>query len=97
MVARKKDRDHPIYHLFSDEPNPKMIPFMFRGILMGNLILWGSLFSQNIIDGRGRVIALDHLKLDNMTVSRSGKEKSTIYIIYIINEDKNIFYNNGIY
>jgi HK97 family phage portal protein len=79
--GKEKARDHPIYHLLSDAPNPEMTSFAFRETLMGHLLLWGNSYSQIIRDGRGRVIAIYPLLPDKMTVKRS--EKGEIYYLYI--------------
>lgn len=78
--GKEKARDHPIYHLLSDVPNPEMTSFVFRETLMGHLLLWGNSYSQIIRDGRGKVIALYPLMPDKVTVNRS--EKGEIYYAY---------------
>ena len=78
--GKEKARDHPIYSLLSDAPNPEMTSFVFRETLMGHLLLWGNSYSQIIRDGRGRVIALYPLMPDKMTVNRS--ERGEIYYLY---------------
>lgn len=52
--GKEKARDHLIYHLLSDSPNPEMASFVFRETLMGHLLLWGNSYSQIIRDGRAR-------------------------------------------
>ena len=78
--GKKKARDHPIYHLLSDAPNPEMTSFVFRETLMGHLLLWGNAYVQIIRDGRGKVVALYPIMPDKMQVNRS--EKGAIYYIY---------------
>ncbi len=78
--GKEKARDHPIYHLLSNAPNPEMTSFVFRETLMGHLLLWGNSYSQIIRDGRGKVIAIYPLLPDKMTVNRS--EKGEIYYLY---------------
>ena len=78
--GKEKARDHPLYHLLSDAPNPEMTSFVFRETLMGHLLLWGNAYAQIIRDGRGNVIALYPLMPDKMTVRRS--EKGEIYYTY---------------
>lgn len=78
--GKEKARDHPIYSLLSDGPNPEMTSFVFRETLMGHLLLWGNSYSQIIRDGRGKVIAIYPLMPDKMTVKRS--EKGEIYYLY---------------
>ncbi len=77
---KEKARDHPIYHILSDAPNPEMTSFLFRETLMGHLLLWGNSYSQIVRDGRGKIIALYPLLPDRVTINRS--EKGEIYYIY---------------
>ena len=78
--GKEKARDHPIYYLLSDSPNPEMTSFVFRETLMGHLLLWGNSYSQIIRDGHGKVVALYPLLPDKMKVERS--ENGEIYYIY---------------
>ena len=78
--GKQKAREHPLYNLLSNAPNPEMTSFVFRETLMGHLLLWGNSYSQIIRDGRGKVIALYPLLPDKMTVNRS--EKGEIYYLY---------------
>lgn len=78
--GKEKARDHPIYYLLSDAPNPEMTSFVFRETLMGHLLLWGNAYAQIVRDGRGNVIALYPLMPDKMTVNRS--ERGEIYYLY---------------
>ncbi len=52
--GKEKARDHPIYYLLSDSPNPEMTSFVFRETLMGHLLLWGNSYSQIIRNGNGK-------------------------------------------
>ena len=78
--GKEKARDHPLYHLLSDAPNPEMTSFVFRETLMGHLLLWGNAYVQIIRDGRGEVVALYPIMPDKMQVNRS--EKGAIYYVY---------------
>lgn len=52
--AKVKARDHPLYRLLHDEPNPEMTSFVFRETLMTHLLLWGNAFAQVIRNGETR-------------------------------------------
>lgn len=78
--GKKKAKDHPIYYLLSDSPNPEMTSFVFRETLMGHLLLWGNSYSQIIRNGHGKVVALYPLLPDKMKVGRS--ENGEIYYLY---------------
>ena len=79
-TGKEKAREHPMYHLLSDSPNPEMTSFVFRETLMGHLLLWGNSYSQIIRDGHGKVVALYPLLPDKMKVETS--ENGEIYYIY---------------
>ncbi len=79
-TGKEKAKEHSIYHLLADEPNPEMTSFVFRETLMGHLLLWGNAYAQIIRDGRGNIIALYPLMPDRMTVDRA--DSGEIYYIY---------------
>jgi HK97 family phage portal protein len=68
----RKARDHPLYRILHDEPNPEMTSFVFRETLMSHLLLWGNAYAQIIRNGRGQVLALYPLLPDRMSVERSA-------------------------
>ena len=78
--AKVKARDHPLYRLLHDEPNPEMTSFVFRETLMTHLLLWGNAFAQVIRNGRDEVIGLYPLMLNRMTVGRD--EAGRLYYEY---------------
>jgi HK97 family phage portal protein len=86
-TGKEKAKEHPLYHLLADEPNPEMTSFVFRETLMGHLLLWGNTYAQIIRDGRGKVVALYPLLPNKMKVDRAGNGK--IYYIYSRYSDEN--------
>ena len=70
--GKEKAREHRLYYLLHDEPNPEMTSFVFRETLMGHLLLWGNAYAQIIRDGWGNVLALYPLLPDKMTVDRTS-------------------------
>jgi HK97 family phage portal protein len=69
--GKEKAKDHRLYHLLHDEPNPEMTSFVFRETLMSHLLLWGNAYAQIIRDGRGNVLSLYPLLPDRMVVDRT--------------------------
>ena len=69
--GKEKAKEHRLYYLLHDEPNPEMTSFVFRETLMGHLLLWGNAYAQIIRDGRGKVLALYPLLPDRMVVDRT--------------------------
>ena len=80
-------RDHYLYYLLHDEPNPEMTSFVFRETLMSHLLIWGNAYAQIIRDGAGRVVALYPLLPNKMSVERDDKGK--LYYVYSRTTDEN--------
>jgi HK97 family phage portal protein len=70
--ARGKDiaRDHPLYSILHDRPNPEMSSFTFRETLQGHLSLWGNAYAEIETAKSGRVLALWPLRPDVTTPVR---------------------------
>jgi phage portal protein BeeE len=51
-------REHRLYRLLHDEPNPEMSSFNFREVLQGHLLLWGNAYAEIERDTIGRPVAL---------------------------------------
>lgn len=51
-------REHPLYELLHDEPNPEMSSFQFRRVLQGHVLVWGNGYAEIERDAAGRPVAL---------------------------------------
>ena len=71
--SKEKAIKHPLYRLIHDEPNPEMTSFVFRETLMTHLLLYGNAYAQIIRNGKGEVIALYLLMVNQMSVDRDDK------------------------
>lgn len=80
----QKARDHPLYFLLHDEPNPEMTSFIFRETLMTHLLLWGNAYAQIIRNGKGEVVALYPLMTDRMKIDRD--ENGQLYYEYQVSK-----------
>jgi len=69
------DRDHPLYHLLHDAPNPHQTSFRFREMLMGHLALWGNAYIEIERDRAGRPVALWPLLPDRTEPKRKSGTK----------------------
>jgi HK97 family phage portal protein len=76
--GKKRAREHPLYSILHDAPNPEMTSFIFRETLMSHLLLWGNAYAQIVRNGLGEVIGLYPLMPDKMSVSRD-ENKELIY------------------
>jgi HK97 family phage portal protein len=56
--GKEQYREHPLYELIHDEPNPEMSSFMFRRTLQGHVLVWGNGYAEIQRDNAGRAIAL---------------------------------------
>ncbi len=72
-VGSTKAKEHPLYRLLHDEPNPEMTSFIFRETLMTHLLLWGNAYAQIIRNGKGEVVSIYPLMPDKMKVDRDDK------------------------
>jgi HK97 family phage portal protein len=70
--GKEKAKNHRLYYLLHDEPNPEMTSFVFRETLMSHLLLWGNAYAQIVRDGRGNVLSLYPLLPDRMAVDRTA-------------------------
>ncbi len=48
--GKQKAREHPLYNLLSNAPNPEMTSFVFRETLMGHLLLWGEILILRLLE-----------------------------------------------
>lgn len=76
---KQRARDHPLYYLLHDEPNPEMTSFILRETLMTHLLLWGNAYAQLIRNGKGEVIAIYPLMPNKMQVKRDGQSNDIVF------------------
>lgn len=75
-------RNHPLYRILYSSPNADMTAMEFWSAMVACLMLWGNAFAQVIwSDGEGprRVLALNPLRPDRMTVQRDSSTGMLIY------------------
>ena len=82
----EKDREHPLYRVLHDEPNPEMTSFNFRETEMSHLLTFGNAYSQIIRNYGGQVIGLYPLMPDRMEVHRDD-DSGDIYYVYRVRKD----------
>jgi len=66
-------RDHRMYSILHDAPNPEMTSVIFREVLQGHLLTWGNAYAEKELDRGGRVKYLWPLRPDRMKVEYDGK------------------------
>jgi HK97 family phage portal protein len=62
-------RDHRMYRLLHDAPNPEMTSVVFRETLQAHMLAWGNGYAEKELDRADRTIGLWPLRPDRMTVS----------------------------
>ena len=70
--TREPDRNHPVYGIFHDRPNPVMSAAEFKEAAQSHLNLWGNHYSEIERDTRNRVKALWPLDPSRMEVTLDG-------------------------
>lgn len=64
-------RDHNLYALLHDAPNPEMTAFTFRGLLTSQALTWGMGYAEIVRDGAGRVVELWPITADRVRILRA--------------------------
>lgn len=81
--GREKASKHPLYKILNRQVNPLMTSIVWRELVVQDLELRGTHFSQIIRDNAGRVVALYPLLYDNMQVKlTSTKNIPTLQYVY---------------
>lgn len=81
--GREKAENHPLYKIISRQVNPLMTSSTWREMVVQDIELRGTHFSQIQRDRAGRIIALYPLLHDNMTVEIMINEDNTPSLKYI--------------
>ena len=64
--GKEKAKNHPLYRLLHDEPNPLMTAVHLRRTLIAHRLLWGNAYASVERDEDGRPIAIWPLRPDRM-------------------------------
>lgn len=73
--GKEEDRQHPLWSVLHDLPNPEMTAIDFRAAAQGHLMLRGNAYAEIERDLYGRVKALWLLRADQMTVTRDAQRR----------------------
>lgn len=77
--GKERARDHYLYRLLHDAPNPEMTAMQFRETLQGHLVTWGNAYAYKVFDNAGRIVELWPLRPDRVTVSRANEPVRTAF------------------
>ena len=64
--GKERAREHALYGLLHDAPNPLMTSLEFREAMQTHMLLWGNAYAEIVADGRGNVTELWPLRPDAM-------------------------------
>ncbi|MCK8826398.1 phage portal protein [Natroniella acetigena] len=56
--GKEPAKDHYLYDVLHDQPNPEMTSFTFRECMQGHVLTWGNAYAEIVFDNAGRVKAL---------------------------------------
>lgn len=86
--GREKAKNHPLFNILARQVNPLMTSVTWREMIVKDIELRGTHFSQIVKDKGGRIVALYPLIHDNMTVTLHINEDNipTIKYSYQIEE-----------
>lgn len=65
-------KDHPLYRILHDRPNPEMSAFTFRETMMGHVALWGNAYAEIEMSTGGRVLGLWPMRPDSTAPRRAA-------------------------
>jgi len=77
--GKERARDHYLYRLLHDAPNPEMTAMQFRETLQGHLVTWGNAYAYKVFDNAGRIVELWPLRPDRVTVRRVDEPVPTAF------------------
>lgn len=77
--GKERARDHHLYRLLHDAPNPEMTAMQLRETMQAHLVTWGNAYAYKVYDGAGRVIELWPLRPDRVTVRRVDEPMRTAF------------------
>lgn len=83
--GKRQARDHPLYTVLKNRPNPYQTSSEWRETMQAHLGLWGNAYSEIVFDGRGRAVQLWPLRPDRMKDIKIKADGSLEYI-YQVND-----------
>lgn len=84
-AGKEKAREHPVYRLLHDRPNPEMSSFVWRETLMGHVLLYGNACCEIERNNRGDAIALWPIHPTNIRIERIDNQR--VYIVRVNGQD----------
>lgn len=83
--GKERAREHPVYRLLHDRPNPEMSSFVWRETTAAHLLLYGNAYSEIERNGAGEPIAIWPIHPTNVRTLRVDDRK--LYVVRVNGED----------
>ena len=80
--GREKATEHPLYKILNKQVNPLMTSTVWREMVVQDIELRGTHYSQIVRDNGGRIVALYPLINDNMEIKLSVNSRNIPTIVY---------------
>nr|WP_281373650.1 phage portal protein [Haloechinothrix aidingensis] len=80
--GKRRARDHPLYPLLHDAPNPLMGSMQFRETLQGHALTWGDGVAYVVRNGSGQVTEMWPLRPDRLTIETATDQRGRIRVLY---------------
>ena len=80
--GREKAKNHPLYKILGKQVNPLMTSVTWREMIVQDIELRGTHYSQIVRNGAGQIVAIYPLVHDNMQVDLSVNSKNIPTIKY---------------
>lgn len=81
--GKEEARDHPVYRLLHDAPNPEMTSFIWRETSQAHVVTWGGLFSEKVLNRKGELVELWPLRPDRVQVKRDTNTDRKFYRVRV--------------
>ncbi len=83
--GKRRAREHPVYRVLHDEPNPLMPPIALRRTVQAHALTWGTGYVNVEWNNRGDVVELWPLRPDRITpeIKRTGPGRMTLTYRYV--------------
>ncbi|GAB3856617.1 hypothetical protein GCM10029963_53290 [Micromonospora andamanensis] len=83
--GKRRAREHPVYRVLHEEPNPVMPPIALRRTAQAHALTWGTGYANVVWDNRGNVVELWPLRPDRITpeIKRTGPGRLTVTYRYV--------------
>lgn len=73
--GKRRAKEHYLYPVLHDRPNPEMTSFVWREASMSHLVTWGNCYSEIVRNAQGETVELWPIRPDRLSVRRDMQGK----------------------